>query len=124
MTDSSEVLSDPSTESVAHLDRLNRQAHERTHARDGGKGTLVIDFDDTLTAQGGVEALQELRRRGYGLIISTSNADLEGIRAWLTARWTEGDPPFVTDFKPQALAYIDDKAVPFTSWSEILERFR
>lgn len=105
-------------------ERLAEQALLRELARDGGKGTLAVDFDDTLTADGGVAACVELRRRGYGLIVFTANAGHDDIRAWLRARWpTDDEPPPVVDRKPQALAFIDDKAVVFDTWSAILDRF-
>lgn len=105
--------------------RIDAQAAARS-AAGGTVGVLAIDFDDTLTAPGGVEALVVLRERGYGLIVHTANADHDGIRSWLAARWpvSAGEPPPVTDVKPQALAFIDDKAVRFTDWAAILEAYR
>lgn len=105
-------------------ERLQWEVAMQKQCRDGGKGTLAIDFDDTLTAPGGVDALVELRRRGYGLVVFTANADFDGIRSWLRQRWPEGDdPPPVTDRKPQAIAFIDDKAVTFIGWRSILGQF-
>lgn len=96
-----------------------------TREAGGTRGILAIDFDDTLTAPGGVEALVELRRRGYGLVVHTANADHDGIRSWLAERWpaAAGPIPPVTDVKPQAVAFIDDKAVRFTDWADMLARF-
>jgi len=109
---------------TATQEDLDLQAHLRSLARDGGKGTLAVDFDDTLTELGGIEACVELRRRGYGLVIFTANADIEGIVSWIQQRWPADDPaPVVTMTKPQSLAFIDDKAVRFLDWTSILEQF-
>src|SRR3990167_3565082 len=86
-------------------------------AQSNGKCILAIDFDDTLTVEGGIEALLQLRARGYGLVVFTANADFEGIQAWLQERWPADDEiPVVTDIKPQACAFIDDKAYRFDNW--------
>lgn len=113
---------------LTKLDQERREARQREAAALAAapRGILAIDFDDTLTAPGGVEALVTLRERGYGLVVHTANADHDGIRAWLGARWPAdaGPPPPVTDVKPQAIAFIDDKAVRFTDWPAILEALR
>lgn len=107
------------------LDEAQRKGWEHTHALGTEKGTLAIDFDDTLTTEGGIEAIVALQERGYGIIIHTANADITGIQAWIQARWPLESPiPDVTWMKPQAIAFIDDKAIRFTSWSHILEQFQ
>jgi hypothetical protein len=110
---------------LAEIGRIMRQ-DAASRAAGGARGVIAIDFDDTLTAPGGIEALVTLRERGYGLVIHTANADHDGIRSWLRERWpaVAGPIPPVTDVKPQAVAFIDDKAVRFTDWVAILEAFR
>lgn len=113
------------TESAAYQDRVLHQQQLARSALDGGRGILAIDFDDTLTERNGIDALVCLRARGYGLVVFSANADLEGIESWIMARWPveAGPPPPCTDRKPQALAFIDDKAVRFSSWEHVLSLF-
>lgn len=87
------------------------------------RGVVAVDFDDTLTEAGGIEALIELRRRGWGVVIYSANADQEGIASWVAARWSldAGPQPPVTHVKPQATWFIDDKAIGFTTWDNVLE---
>lgn len=106
------------------IERLEWERWARERYRDGGRGTLAIDFDDTLTHGDGVEALVLLRAAGWGLAIHTANADIAGIRAWLRERWpADDDIPLVTDRKPQAHAYVDDKAVRFEGWDSVLREY-
>lgn len=101
--------------------RRAQQVAATALAGNAGRGILAVDFDDTLTVGDGTEgvaALVALRQAGWGLVVHTSNIDHDGIRAWLAARWPAdvGPAPPVTDVKPQATAYIDDKAYRFQGW--------
>jgi hypothetical protein len=112
---------------MSAAEEIQRIAWQETTALSvaGCKDVLAVDFDDTLTADGGIDALVELRRRGYGLVIFTANADFDGIRSWIAARWPldAGPPPLVSDRKPQCGAIIDDKAYRFTDWPQTLADF-
>lgn len=92
---------------------------------------------------GAIDALFRLRSRGWNVIIHTtrgrSEAARENIRNWLAAYgdrdypdefalWNETrdkvDFPFtITDKKLPAIAYIDDRAVRFTNWIDIIRYF-
>lgn len=93
--------------------------------------TLAIDFDDVINGSegpisGAIEGMYELRKRGYHLVVLTSQTNLDGpdgVNNWLRCNWPDDDPPIATNIKPPAAAYIDDKAFRFTSWREVLANF-
>ena len=83
---------------------------------------LAIDFDGTIhdinnpvaghrmgpPMPGALEKLSSFRQKGYKIIIH---------------KWMEFyDIPYdeITNIKPVADYYIDDKAIKFTSWSDII----
>jgi hypothetical protein len=122
---------------VPHAE-LMQEAH-------GGEKTIAIDFDGVINSytsgwRGATEtddpvvsaatAIDGLFNRGYKLIIFSTRANtLEGvetIREYIR-RHTENDPLAdsieITDRKPIADVYIDDRAIPFTgNWAETLEQ--
>lgn len=92
---------------------------------------LAIDFDDTIhdtknpapgrkmgpPLEGAKDALIEFKRQGHTIIIHTAQSSFKHIEDWLHYF----DIPFdeVTNIKPLAACYIDDKAIHFTAWSKI-----
>ena len=110
--------------------------------------TIAIDFDGVLhkyskgwqdgdiydePTEGAIEALWKLTEKGYQVTIFTARADLSSVRQWIFEKVYEckafTDEEFhpslieVTNIKPQAIAYIDDRAIRFTSWKDILNYF-
>lgn len=110
--------------------------------------TIGVDFDGVVHAyrkgwhdgtvydgpvEGAIDALERLVKRGYKIVIFTCRAETpEGKKAvedWLfrECRWfDEYGPMFsieVTDKKPKAIAYIDDRGIRFTNWIDILNYF-
>lgn len=101
--------------------------------------TVCVDFDGTLhpyTAGwcgsvpadeppilGAGEFLTNLHRLGYRIVIFSTRADhqdgLDGITAWMDKHRLEYDA--ITHEKVGAIAYVDDRAVPFTGdWQAVL----
>lgn len=101
--------------------------------------TLAIDFDGVLhryskgwqggeiydtAVEGAQEALKKLSDRGYQIVIYTTRAetseDVDEIREWLRKEGFSyrGDYE-ITNKKPPAIAYIDDRAVRFTNWTDM-----
>lgn len=86
------------------------------HSYDGGwKG--IIPSDDPPTP-GALEAMRALKVKGYKVVIFSVRASVpegvKGIQDWV-AKY--GLAPFIdgiTSEKPHAVAYIDDRGVPFT----------
>lgn len=108
------------------------------------KRTVALDFDGVLhpytdgwlgpvpadepPMAGALEFVQQHAEEFVFVVFSTRCADPEGLRAtcaWLTKY---GFAPYIRDVtceKPKAVAYVDDRAVPFTgSWDTVLEGVR
>lgn len=105
-----------------------------------GQPTILIDFHHTITTkcsackgedhdehslsagvpqEGLPEALAELRKKGFQIVIYTGFPDLVKVRSWLY-RW--GIPFDGVMPKPNQAAFIiDDRAIHHTSWTETLE---
>jgi hypothetical protein len=95
---------------------------------------LAIDFDDTIhdsknppkggrmgpPMKGAKEAVDNFKRQGHTIIIHTVWGTKEG--APTIAKWLEYfQIPYdeITNIKPNADLFIDDKAVHFTDWANI-----
>ena len=106
--------------------------------------TLAIDFDGVLhryskgwqggkiydpPIEGAVEAYFKLMDEGYNLIVFTTRENLDDVRQWMHKHFDFEKrighfwEPIITNKKPMALAYIDDRAVRFTNWEDIKKRF-
>ena len=98
--------------------------------------TLAIDFDNTIhdkahpipekrmgpPKEGAQEALQALKMQ-YRIVIHSVWADekyKQIIADWLEFYQIPYDE--ITNVKPAAEAYIDDKGIRFTSWEEVLKQ--
>lgn len=94
---------------------------------------LAIDFDNVLCnshnvkpgfrmgepMEGAVESMQRLKRKGNTLIIHTIRGDRpDHVANWLKHFGIPYDQ--ITNVKPNADWFIDDKAIPFTSWAELI----
>lgn len=91
--------------------------------------TIAVDFDGTISQyfkwtgpfnfgpplDGVKEFLQTLRDRGYKILIfscRTKNEKIAGaIRSYMRKHDLEFDEVFVQGFKPEASAYVDDRAI-------------
>ena len=102
--------------------------------------TIALDFDGTLHAYtsgwlgvtncqdpptpGAREAVDELRRRGFRVVIyssrAASTAGADAIRDWL-ARYGFVGIDEVTATKPPAVLYVDDRGLRFEGdWHHVL----
>jgi len=71
--------------------------------------------------EGAKEAITELKRRGDTVIVhSVWAGNPKVIEDWM--RYYEIPFDEVTNIKPQADIYLDDKAVRFTDWKSYVER--
>lgn len=109
------------------------------------KKTIGIDFDGTIcqkqkygdgeiTAEpniGARESIIGLKNSGYKIVIFTTrlNPEFDGDIEWKNRQiinWLiKYDIPFdeITNNKPEAIAYIDDRAIRFTNWQDIKNYF-
>ena len=104
------------------------------------KKTLLIDFDRVIhkyshgfmdgtiydvPVPGAVEAIKKLQEADYNVMVFTSISQLgskreKWIRQWLKK---QGLKIRVTHQKYPAIAIIDDRAIRFTHWRDILNYF-
>jgi len=107
------------------------------------KRRLAVDFDGVIHAYtqgwqngdiydkpvlGAIEALLKLSDRFEVYIFTTRGGDPDQIVAiehWLLNNgWLKSKKlPFITDIKQPATAYIDDRAIRFTNWTDIIKYF-
>lgn len=101
--------------------------------------TIAVDFDGVIhqysrgwqegliydiPVPGAFDAIQQLLNEGFAIVIHTTRQDHDAVRNWLYrngAAWHSEVE--VTNIKPKAIAYIDDRAVRFTNWSDIRKMF-
>jgi hypothetical protein len=90
---------------------FDRTLHPYT---EGWKGVEPADEPPT---KGAIDFLQALKMKGYEIVVHSVRAEepggIEAIQAWLDryglAEYIDG----ITATKPQAVAFVDDRAVPF-----------
>lgn len=98
--------------------------------------TICLDFDGVIHSyhlgyhdgtiygemmEGSVEAIKVLQKRGYTLVVLTAREDVSGIQQWIFEKCGIRLP--VTNVKPKAIAYIDDRGIRFTNWKDITNYF-
>lgn len=113
-------------------DILERNLYEISNK--SSKPTIAIDFDGVLHAysrgwEDGViyddptpmsaGALSNLEL-DYQLIVFTAREDLDPVRKWLKEHYPNNDLK-VTNRKPKAKIYIDDRAIRFDGWVNTME---
>ena len=91
------------------------------------KPTLCIDYDDTIwdnqkqaPLPGARDALSQLAKK-YDLIVLTARPDTGQARNQMLMTMKLNIP--VTNIKPSAVAYIDDKGYHFEGWDKVLKDF-
>ena len=99
---------------------------------------IAVDFDGVIhdfknpvpgrrmgpPIQGAQDALNRLRAQGYEIVVFTVWGDEKGQKT-ISDFMNYYDLPFdrITNIKPNADAYIDDKAVRFTSWEDVWNQY-
>jgi hypothetical protein len=99
------------------------------------KQRLAVDFDGVVHAYsrgwcggeiyddpspGTKDALIQLSKR-YELVIFTARHDLVAVQRWLVEHRLDHFFADVTNRKPAAVHYIDDRGVRFTDWASALK---
>ena len=94
---------------------------------------IAIDFDGVLCdhnnrkpgfimgepVEGAQQAMLTLKRQGDTLIIHTNRERFQHVEDWLQHFGIPYDE--VTNIKPNADVFIDDKAIRFTTWAQVLQ---
>lgn len=98
-------------------------------------GVICIDFDGVIhlyskgwfdgscydePMPGARESIIKLSER-FKVVVLTARTDHEQVRQWLEKHGIPVDQ--VTNIKPPAIAYIDDRAVRFTNWTDVRNYF-
>ena len=96
--------------------------------------TVCVDFDGVLhmgphglpgapggdISDGAIDALKQIAQN-YRVVILTARNDTDAVKAWLKEQGAAQFIDAVTNVKPSAAAYIDDRAVPFDGdWKNAL----
>jgi len=103
--------------------------------------TICLDFDGVIhkyskkyddgsiydvLMEGALEGIIKLQKDGYKIIISSARPNWDEIKDWL---FDQGLPEKnlekieITDKKPKAFAYVDDRAIRFINWKDLLNYF-
>ena len=96
--------------------------------------TLAVDFDGVIheysqgwnggalgaIMPGARDALVRLNVK-YRIVVFTARHDLKAVCDWLHEQRLDHLIADVTNRKPVAVAYLDDRAVRFISWEQALE---
>ena len=97
--------------------------------------TIAVDFDGVIHGYsegykdgsiydkpiaGAFQNLEKLIDKGFKVVIYTTRENHEDIKKWFKKEeWTR-EVPEITNKKPLALAYIDDRAIHFNSWNKAM----
>ena len=112
------------------------------------KKTIAIDFDGVIhkyskgwqngkiyddPIEGALEAIVELVNKNYKVVVFTTREYTGAVREWIITKLHEckavKGKSFdmknfeVTNTKPPAIAYIDDRGIRFTNWKDMLNYF-
>ena len=83
----------------------------------------IYDFP----TDGAFQAIKKLHSKGYKIVIFTARDDLEPVKKWINDHLKVLELDHleieVTNKKPKAIMYIDDRAVRFTNWKDMLKYF-
>jgi hypothetical protein len=101
-----------------------------------GSKKIMIDFDGVIhkysegwsdgsiydnAVEGAIDKIDLLMSKGFECVVFTTREDKVAVAEWLTNR---GFPNLrITNLKEPALAYIDDRAIRFTNWEDIIKYF-
>jgi hypothetical protein len=103
------------------------------------KKTICLDFDGCIhkyskgfhdgtvydePMEGAFEAIRKLQNKDYEVVILTARPVAQ-VGQWFLKHWKReyGVIPRITNTKPVAIAYVDDKAIRFVSWVDVLNYF-
>jgi len=103
--------------------------------------TICLDFDGVihqyrkgyhdgsiydLPTEGTKEAIEEMLSHGFEVVIYTARPNWQEIKPWLEKNFGKeiADKVNIIPDKPKAILYVDDRAIRFTNWKDILNYAR
>jgi|TARA_Y100000310_G_scaffold160800_1_gene160693 acid phosphatase class B len=101
------------------------------------KRIIAVDFDGVIhkfrkgwmdgsiydePVEDAIKELNMLNKKGYKVVVLTARTEHKEIQEWLKDKGVNFDIE-VTNVKPPAIAYIDDRAIRFTNWNDIYKYF-
>ena len=88
----------------------------------GANGYFVPTLAHTKPIEGAAAAVRALIDAGWTVVIFTTRADSRDRRAQVMQWLDIYDIPYhdVTNEKPAAIAYIDDRAIRFDNWTQMM----
>ena len=96
---------------------------------ENGEIPIVIDFDGTIVdhdmnvLEGAIYSINKLKEYGYKIKIYTCREDTENIENFLNENGIPFDDIYTNEDtvrKPTASYYIDDRAIQFTNWNDVM----
>jgi ribonucleotide monophosphatase NagD (HAD superfamily) len=91
---------------------------------DGTICTIEPDYSQCRLIPGAIEAIRKIKQSGYTIFLYTGrHINHFGV----TTKWLiENGVPYdhIVFGKPPARYYIDDRAIQFRNWEEVLERIQ
>ena len=120
------------------IDKLRELARRDGKQWGSARRTICIDFDGVICAygkkgwnegkvsgnviEGAFEGLVTLEEAGFKVVILTARKrTIKKVIAWMKEQGFSHLE--VTNVKPSAIAYIDDRGIRFTSWRDIVNYF-
>lgn len=91
---------------------------------------LCVDWDSTCVDDdqnwlpGALDGLRWLRRAKHRVIIYSARANYDMGRAQIEDKLAAHNLPFGVKAKPDADLYVDDKALRFTRWPDVIKEVR
>lgn len=91
---------------------------------------LCVDWDSTCVdgdgdwLPGALDGLRWLRRAKHKVVIHSARANYDMGRSEIEAKLAKHLLPFRVAAKPDADLYVDDKALKFTRWPEVIREIR
>lgn len=101
--------------------------------------TIAVDFDGVIhkyskgwhdgsiyddPVDGAMESLIFMKNCGYRIVVFTAREDTIGVHNWIRDNLPLCRVDEVTNRKPLALVYIDDKGIRFTDWKSTLRNLQ
>ena len=86
------------------------------------KGWYDGSMYDT-AVEGAVHEVNHLIEKGYKIVVCTARDNLKDVEKWMLDQGFDVSEIKVTNKKPKAIAYIDNRGIRFSNWRDIAMYF-